>query len=142
MVLKSHKQIHDELDQAVLEAYGWSDLSVETMSDLHATPMPGSEFLFCQSDDGGIRLQVRLKAESVWPTQKPMAELFEKDVRTINEHIQNIFEEGELTPETFRGYFRSHRHPLKSEIPCRIKEVERSGFEPLTPCMPCKCSTN
>jgi hypothetical protein len=39
---------------------------------------------------------VRLENETVWLTQKQMAELFQKDVRTINEHIQNVFEEGEL----------------------------------------------
>ena len=35
-----------------------------------------------------------------------MAELFQKDVRTINEHIQNIFEEGELAPESVIRKFR------------------------------------
>ena len=68
--------------------------------------MPGGEFLFYQSDDGNIRLQVRLEAESVWLTQKLMAELFQKDVRTINEHIQNIFEEGELMPDLAVRKFR------------------------------------
>jgi len=76
------------------------------MSDLTPTPMPGGEFLFYQSDDGRIRLQVRLESESVWLTQKLMAELFQKDVRTINEHIQNIFEEGELLPDSVIRKFR------------------------------------
>ena len=40
------------------------------------------------------RLEVRLDKETVWLTQKQMAELFQKDVRTINEHIKNIFAEG------------------------------------------------
>ena len=48
------------------------------MSDLIPAPMPpGGEFLFYQSDDGRIRLQVRLEDESVWLTQKLMAELFQ-----------------------------------------------------------------
>ena len=76
------------------------------MSNPHSNPMPGGEFLFYQSEDGRIRLQVRLEAESVWLTQKLMAELFQKDVRTINEHIQNIFEEGELTPDSVIRKFR------------------------------------
>ena len=42
---------------------------------------------------------MRLEDESVWLTQKLVAELFQKDVRTINEHIQNIFEEGELVAD-------------------------------------------
>jgi len=39
---------------------------------------------------------VRLQEETVWLSQKQLAELFQKDVRTINEHIKNIYEEGEL----------------------------------------------
>ena len=70
------------------------------------TPAPGGEFLFYQTEDGRIRLQVRLEDETVWLTQKLMAELFQKDVRTINEHIQNIFEERELSPDSVVRKFR------------------------------------
>jgi hypothetical protein len=44
--------------------------------------------------------------ETVWLTQALMAELFGKDVRTINEHLQNLFEEGELDPEATIRKFR------------------------------------
>jgi hypothetical protein len=57
---------------------------------------PNSELILYQTEDGKTRVEVRLEGETVWLTQKQMAELFQKDVRTINEHIQNIFEEGEL----------------------------------------------
>lgn len=57
-------------------------------------------FLLYQTEDGQTRLEVRLQEETAWLTQKRMAELFLKNVRTINEHIQNIFDEGELTPES------------------------------------------
>ena len=67
---------------------------------------PRSELLIYQTEDGKTRLQVRLENETVWLTQKMMAELFQKDVRTINEHIRNIFEEGELTPESVIRKFR------------------------------------
>jgi hypothetical protein len=67
---------------------------------------PGGEFLFYQTDDGQTRLQVRFAGETVWLTQKLMAELFQKDVRTINEHIQNVFEEGELSPDSVVRKFR------------------------------------
>ena len=77
------------------------------MNDLIPSPTPpGGEFLFYLSDDGRIRLQVRLEDESVWLTQKLMAELFQKDVRTVNEHIQNIFEEGELAADSVIRKFR------------------------------------
>jgi len=49
---------------------------------------------------------VRLENETVWLTQKLMAELFQKDVRTINEHIQNVFAEGELSPDSVIRKFR------------------------------------
>ena len=77
------------------------------MSDLSpATTPPGGEFIFYQSEDGRIRLQVRLEDDSVWLTQKLMAELFQKDVRTVNEHIQNIFGEGELAKDSVIRNFR------------------------------------
>ena len=53
-----------------------------------------------------MRLEVRLQDETVWLTQKWMAELFRKKVRTINEHIQNIFAEGELAAESVVRKFR------------------------------------
>ena len=58
---------------------------------------PGEIILF-QTEDGQTRIDVRLINETVWLSQKLMAELFQKDVRTINDHIQNIFEDGELQP--------------------------------------------
>ena len=68
--------------------------------------LPQSEIILYQTEDGGTRLQVRLQDETVWLTQKLLAELFEKDVRTINEHIQNIFEEGELVVDSVIRKFR------------------------------------
>ncbi|OGV73011.1 MAG: hypothetical protein A3K19_17750 [Lentisphaerae bacterium RIFOXYB12_FULL_65_16] len=69
-------------------------------------PAPGGEFLLYQTDDGTTRLQVRIAGETVWLTQRLMAELFQKDVRTINEHIRNVFEEGELMPDPAIRKFR------------------------------------
>ena len=70
------------------------------MSDLIPTPMPGGgEFLFYQSDDGRIRLQVRVQEETVWLSLNQMAELFQRDKSVISRHIGNVFEEGELVRE-------------------------------------------
>jgi len=63
-------------------------------------------FIFYQTGDKQTRLVVRTEGETVWLSQKQMAELFQKDVRTINEHIQNIFEEGELPQESVIRNFR------------------------------------
>ena len=65
-----------------------------------------AEFLLYQTEDGQTRLEVRLQEETVWLTQKRMAELFQKNVRTVNEHIQNIFDEGEVIPESVIRNFR------------------------------------
>jgi hypothetical protein len=59
----------------------------------------GSEILIYQTRDGATKVDVQLVDESVWLTQDQMAQLFQKAKSTINEHIQNIFEEGELLEE-------------------------------------------
>lgn len=61
------------------------------MSDIET-----GEFILYASDDGELKIDVRLLDETTWLTQKQLAELFQKDVRTINEHIKNIYEENEL----------------------------------------------
>jgi hypothetical protein len=66
---------------------------------------PG-EFIFYQAEDGKARIEVRILDETVWLTQKAMAELFQKDIRTINEHIRNLFEEGELREDSVIRNFR------------------------------------
>jgi hypothetical protein len=55
-----------------------------------------SELILYQTEDGKTILEVRLQDETVWLTQKMMADLFQVAVPTINEHIKNIYGEGEL----------------------------------------------
>jgi len=55
-----------------------------------------TEFLLYQTADGSIRIETRMQDESVWLTQDQMSNLFNKSKSTINEHIKNIFSEGEL----------------------------------------------
>jgi len=49
-----------------------------------------------QTDNGAIQLHSDASAETIWATQKQMAEVFDVNVRTINEHIKNIFNDDEL----------------------------------------------
>ena len=56
----------------------------------------GGELLLYTDDNGDVQLHVRLVDETVWLTQALMAELYGRDVRTISEHLRNIFDEGEL----------------------------------------------
>ena len=62
-------------------------------------PLPDSEIILYQTEDGGTRVQVRLQDETVWLTQQQMAELFQRERSVITKHIRNIFEEGELVEE-------------------------------------------
>ena len=57
---------------------------------------PTSDILLYQTEDGRTKLEVRLEHETVWITIDQMAELFQKSRSTVNEHILNIFKEGEL----------------------------------------------
>jgi len=62
------------------------------MEDLERT----SDFLFYNSEDGSIKVQVIVGDDTVWTTQKGMADIFDVDVRTVNEHLGNIYSSGEL----------------------------------------------
>jgi len=56
-----------------------------------------SQIIIYRTDDGTTKLDVRLENETVWLTQKMMAELFQTTVPNINMHLNNIFAEGELS---------------------------------------------
>lgn len=56
-----------------------------------------NQIIIYSTPDGEMKLEVKLENETVWLSQKQMAELFNKDVRTISLHIQNVFNEAELS---------------------------------------------
>jgi len=64
------------------------------------------EVILYRAKDGRMVLDVRLQQETVWLNQKQMSTLFDKDVRTVNEHIQNIFKEKELPAKSVIRKFR------------------------------------
>lgn len=66
-----------------------------------------SEILIYTTDDGVIRIDVQMVDETVWLTQAQMSQLFEKDKRTISEHIRNVFNEGELDENSVVRKFRT-----------------------------------
>lgn len=68
-----------------------------------------SDILLYQSDDGQIKIQVRLEDNTVWLTQVDMVELFQSSKSNISEHIKHIFEEGELSPDSTVRKFRTVR---------------------------------
>jgi len=68
-----------------------------------------------------VKVDVVMEGETVWLSQRQMAELFDKDVRTVNEHIQNIFEEAELQRDGTIRNFRIVQTEGKREV---TREVE------------------
>ena len=67
-------------------------------------------------EEDSQQVEVRLEGETVWLTQKQMAELFGKDLRTVNEHIGNVYEEGELDREGTIRNFRIVRQEGKRQV--------------------------
>lgn len=65
-----------------------------------------SSFILFKTEDEKISVDVRFEDETVWLTQEQMSLLFAKAKSTINEHIQNIFKEGELDEKVVVRDFR------------------------------------
>ena len=59
-----------------------------------------SQIIIYTTEKGETKLEVRLENETVWLTQKLMAELFQTTIPNINMHLKNIFDEGELDPKS------------------------------------------
>lgn len=72
-----------------------------------------SQIILYQTEDGITKIEVRLENETVWLTQTQMAELFQKSVSTINEHIKNIFKENELDIEEVMRKFGNSEFSTK-----------------------------
>ncbi len=82
----------------------------------HEIAAPKGELLVYRADDGRIRLDVRLQEETVWLTQPLMAELFQTTQQNISQHIQNIYEEGELEREATHKKFLSVRQEGNRDV--------------------------
>ena len=82
--------------------------------------------LIFEDADKAVEVRLDSERETVWLTQAQMAELFDKDVRTVNEHLQNVFSEGELEREaTIRG-FRIVRQEGKRQV---SREIEHYNLD-------------
>jgi len=82
-----------------------------------------NEIVIYTTPDGKETFEVNLKKDTVWLSQKQMAELFEKDVRTINEHIGNIYKEKELIKSSTIRKFRIVQKEGNRQV-----ERTRSGY--------------
>ena len=66
-----------------------------------------AEFLIFTAQSGGQSIEVRYEDETIWLSQKLMAALFDVSAPTINEHLKNIYEKGEITRKTTIRKFRT-----------------------------------
>ncbi|MEQ9849423.1 virulence RhuM family protein [Pectobacterium brasiliense] len=96
------------------------------MMDKHLPQAPAGEFLLFQSDDGRARVECRFETETLWLSQASMAELYGKDVRTINEHLINIFAEDELAQHSTIRKFRIVRLEGKRQV---AREIDHYNLE-------------
>jgi hypothetical protein len=68
--------------------------------------MDSADIILYTDPQGQVKVEVYYEDETFWLSQKRMAELFGKDVRTVNEHLKNIFETEELSPDSTIRKFR------------------------------------
>ena len=65
-----------------------------------------AEFLIFTGQSGEQSIEARYEDETIWLSQKLMAQLFDVDVRTVNEHLKNIYDQVELAREATIRNFR------------------------------------
>lgn len=79
------------------------------------------DIIIYESAEGETSLEVNLKEETVWLNQDQMSALFNKDVRTISEHITNVYKEKELDPKATIRKFRIVRKEGEREVKRNIQ---------------------
>lgn len=97
-------------------------VEVSGSSKVSAVPSePQGEILLYQTEDGRTRVECRFAEESLWLSQALMAELFQVTVPTINEHLRNLYRDGELLPEATIRKFRIVRREGPREVARQIE---------------------
>lgn len=84
------------------------------------------EIVLFQTNDGHTKVQVRFEDNSIWLSQKAMADLYQVALSSINEHLSHIYEEGELTQGATLRKFRIVQTEGKREV---TREVDHYSLE-------------
>ena len=71
-----------------------------------ADPPNEGELILYRAANGAVKVEVLYQQQSFWLNQKKIAELFGVDLRTVNEHLQNIYHDGELQEKSTIRKFR------------------------------------
>ena len=74
------------------------------------------QILLYQTPDGVTKIEVKLQDETVWLSLDQMSELFQRNKSTISRHIKNVFEEGELQPDSTVAFFATVQTEGKRKV--------------------------
>lgn len=94
------------------------------------------QFLIYNTPQEDIKFDVVIRDETIWLTQKAMAELFDVQIPAVNKHLKNIFEEGELDDEvviskmeitTAHGAIAGKTQKIVSDFDKAVKALEKKG---------------
>ena len=78
---------------------------------------PGGEVVVYEASDGEVRVDVRLEQETVWLTQRQMAEVLQTSTDNVSLHLRNIYSDGELEEVATTEDFSAVRAEGKLELP-------------------------
>ena len=99
-----------------------------------------NQILIYQNTDGKIKIETHFENETVWLTQKTMAELFSVGVPAISKHLSNIFESSELDEDSVISILETtaadgKNYPTKFynldaiiSVGCRVKSTKATQF--------------
>ena len=84
------------------------------------------KILIYQTENGDTKLDVYFEDDTVWMSQKSLSELYQVDVRTINEHIKNIYSDNELDENSTIRNFRIVRHEGTRDV---RRQIQHYNFD-------------
>ena len=96
------------------------------MLDVPSLNPADGDLILYQTPDGRIRVDCRAQDGTIWLSQAQIGEVFGRDLRTVNEHLQNIYEEGELQREATIRNFRIVRLEGQREV---AREIEHYNLQ-------------
>jgi hypothetical protein len=88
--------------------------------------LPTGEIVLYQTEDGRTRVECRFVDETLWLSQALIAELFQLTVPTVNEHLKNLLDEGELLPDPTIRKFRIVRREGARDVE---REIEHYNLD-------------
>ncbi len=98
MRIRDEKRLVDLLKAG--RACGCTLESAEPYESMSDEPLPSSEIILYQTEDGGPRVPVRLQDKTAWLTQQHMAELFQTTKHNVGQPLKGLFAEGESVQDS------------------------------------------